>query len=885
MTAGDDRAASAAGGGLGELAPGTVIGGYQIDGVAGRGGMGIVYRATQLSLGRTVALKVIDPHLAADPSFRRRFEDESALAASLDHPNVVTIHEAGEDQGRLYVSLRLVPGTDLGKLLAAEGPLDAGRAVALIAGVADALDAAHAAGLVHRDVKPSNVLVERRPGGERAFLSDFGVVKRIGADAEKTGSAGWVGSADFVAPEQVLGGAVDGRSDIYALGGVLYTALTGRAPFERPDIAGKLYASVNEPVPSVRQVRPELPAALDEVIARATAKDPSARYGDAREFAAAAQAAAAQPLPATAPSAPGGSRAADTSRPTADVGSPWWRRRAVLGAAAVVLVALIAVAVAAGSGGGKHKPSATVARRASARGRTPAKTLASSSSPRALPAGLRTFEFSPDGSTELGITIYDLRRAGPFVTLDFKATCLESSECDGGFGFAFAFYEGEGTFGSNSLGGIRLLDPINDTVYRPVQDASQDVWQSKLDISLLGSPSQLLWVKFPAPPASVTDLDVLFSNGGPQVSAVPITTASTGPPQSEVGRGVEIPGPATFAEPADSTNATGLVMPINSLRLTVGNAAGADAESGNSTTVTLDADVLFKFGKSTLTPAATATLQHVGADIAKRASGAVTVNGYTDSIGSNAFNLALSQARARAVMAALKPLTPGVGYTAHGYGEADPVAPNTKPNGTDNPAGRALNRRVTITYKVKVAAPPTPPSAAAPSANPVGATGTVVYQAPSGSDYQVRVDHLYREGNLVVADYSAKCLASYGNGCNFKSDFAAESPSQGSTGVPPIPVGATSIPGFDAPYATSDAVYLEDSSGTIYNPAQDNANLTSSPAVANTDSLGSSQGPKPFESLWAYFPAPPADVTTVSFVLPGGKVRIGGVAVERSAGA
>jgi outer membrane protein OmpA-like peptidoglycan-associated protein len=420
-------------------------------------------------------------------------------------------------------------------------------------------------------------------------------------------------------------------------------------------------------------------------------------------------------------------------------------------------------------------------------------------------------------------------------------------------------------------------------VYRPVQDASQNVWQSTLDISLSSSPSQLLWVKFPAPPVSVTDVDVLFSNGGPQVSAVPIATASTGPSASEVGRGVEIPGPATFAEPADSTNASGLVMPINSLRLTVGNAAGADAESANSTTVTLDADVLFRFGKATLTPAATATLQHVGADIAKRASGAVTVNGYTDSIGSNAFNLALSEARARAVVAALKPLTPGVGYTAHGYGEADPVAPNTMPNGADNPAGRALNRRVTVTYKVKVAAPPTPPSAAAPAANPAGATGTVVYRAPSGSDYQVRVDHLYREGNLVVADYSAKCLASYGNGCNFKTDFTAESPSQGSTDVPPIPVSATSIPGFDAPYGSSDAVYLEDSSGTIYNPVQDNANLNSSPAVANTDSLGSSEGPKPFESLWAYFPAPPANITTVSFVLPGGKVRIGGVAVEPSA--
>jgi outer membrane protein OmpA-like peptidoglycan-associated protein len=910
MTAGDDRAASAAGGALGELVPGTVIGGYQIDGVAGRGGMGIVYRATQLSLGRTVALKVIDPHLAADPGFRRRFEDESALAASLDHPSVVTIHEAGEDQGRLYVSMRLVPGTDLGKLLAAEGPLEAGRAVALIAGVADALDAAHAAGLVHRDVKPSNVLVERRPGGERAFLSDFGVVKRIGADAEKTGSAGWVGSADFVAPEQVLGGAVDGRSDIYALGGVLYTALTSRVPFDRPDIAGKLYASVNEPVPSVRRVRPELPAGLDEVIARATAKDPGARYATAAEFAAAAQAAAAQAPPATAPSAPAtpplatpppatpasaasapaGSRPAATRRATDGIGSRRWRGGAALGAAAValaalivVLGALIVVVGAAGSGGAKHKPPAGATRRASVRSRTPAKTPASSSAPRALPAGLRTIEFSPDGSEEIGITIYDLRRTGPFVTLDFKAACLAGSGCEQGTGFAFNFYEGEGTFGSNSLGGIRLLDPINDKVYRPVQDAGQNVWQSTLDISLVSSPSQLLWVKFPAPPPSVTHLDVLFSNGGPQVSAMPITTASVGPSRSEVGPGVEIPGPATFAEPPDSTNASGLVMPINTLRLTVGNAAGAEAESGNSTTVTLNTDILFKFGKSTLTAAATATLQHVGADIAKRATGTVIVDGYTDSIGTVPFNLTLSQARAQAVVAALKPFASSVSYTAHGYGEADPVAPNTKPNGSDNPAGRALNRRVTISYDVKVAAAPTPPAATTSSANPAGATGTVVYNALSGSAYQIRVDDLYREGNLVVAHYSAKCLASYGNGCNFKTDFAAESSSQRSADGPPIPASQNDIPGFNTPYATSDAVYLEDAAGTIYDPAQDDANLTSSPAVANTDSLGSSEGPKPFESLWAYFPAPPANVTTMSLVLPGGKARISGVAVEPSA--
>jgi outer membrane protein OmpA-like peptidoglycan-associated protein len=869
----------------GELTPGTIVGGYRIEAVAGRGGMGVVYRATQLSLDRAVALKVINPALAADPAFRERFRRESALAASLDHPNVVTVHEAGEDAGRLYVSMRFVPGTDLGGLLAAEGPLQPAPAVGFIGGVARALDAAHAAGLVHRDVKPSNVLVERRGDDNQAFLSDFGVVKRTGQDAERTGSAGWVGSADFVAPEQVLGDPVDGRADIYALGGVLYTALTGKVPFERPDLAGKLYASVNEAVPSLHDLRPELPAALDDVIARATAKDPSARYGTAGEFAAAARAAADGTAPATSahPSRVAGPPPAPAlATPLAERLS---RRRVVAIGGGILLAAIVAiVVVSAASGGGHHNPPAAAAKHSKSSAEAVTQTVASGRPSGAQLAGEKTFQFSPDGTKQVQVTIYDLRRDGPFLTLDFKATCVSEGCSDGFDAFAFAFYEGEGTFDAGSLAGIKLLDPVNKKVYRAVQDAGQNVWQSKLDISLVGSPSQLLWVKFPAPPASVTKLDVLFPIGGPQLPDLPITTASAGPSAAQVGHGVEADPPSTFAKPPTSTDTDGLVLPVNSLVLTVGNRSGADQESPTSATVTLNTDVLFKFAKATLTQAASATLRRVAADITRRAAGPVGVDGYTDSIGADAVNIPLSEARARAVVGALRRLTPGVTYTAHGHGSDDPVAPNTNPNGSDDPAGRALNRRVTIKYKVKAPAPPSPPATQAASPTASGnAAQTVTYRAPTGSEYQVRVDHIYRDGDLVVAEFSAKCLASYNNGCNWKYDFGAESPSQGSADVPPVPESADSIPGFNAAYSSVDAVYLQDSLGSIYDPTHDDANLSNSPAVANAESLGSTNGPKLFERLWAYFPAPPASTTTLSFVLPGGKTRIPDVPVEAGA--
>src|SRR4051812_31221038 len=249
------------------LAPGATFAGYRIDGVAGRGGMGVVYRATELALDRPVALKLVAPELAQDERFRRRFLNEPRLAAALDHPNVVPIYQAGEHEGRLYLAMRYVPGSDLKTLLEREGALAPDRALALLGQVADALDAAHRRGLVHRDVKPGNVLVDE---DGHAYLTDFGITKRLGGDTTDTG--GMVGTLDYVAPEQIRGGQVDGRADQYALACVLYECLAGTPPFRRESEGETLWAHMQEAPPALAG----LPA-LDPVLARGLAKDPKNR--------------------------------------------------------------------------------------------------------------------------------------------------------------------------------------------------------------------------------------------------------------------------------------------------------------------------------------------------------------------------------------------------------------------------------------------------------------------------------------------------------------------------------------------------------------------------------------------------------------------------------
>jgi YVTN family beta-propeller protein len=263
------------------LTTGSILGDFQVESELGRGGMGVVYRATQISLGRPVALKVIASALTDQIGFRERFVRESRLAASLDHPNVIPVYAAGEHEGVLYIAMRYVDGTDLRTVLRKEHRLDPLRSAGVIAQVASALDAAHERGLVHRDVKPANLLVAARGGGEHVYLTDFGLTKRSTSDSSLTAAGEWVGTLDYVAPEQVRGDPIDGRADVYALGCVLYEMLTGTVPFPRENDLAKLWAHISDDVPSALDLAPDTPPALAAVTERAMAKDPNDRFPEA----------------------------------------------------------------------------------------------------------------------------------------------------------------------------------------------------------------------------------------------------------------------------------------------------------------------------------------------------------------------------------------------------------------------------------------------------------------------------------------------------------------------------------------------------------------------------------------------------------------------------
>ena len=287
---------------------GSIFAGHRIEAVAGRGGMGVVFRATDLALERPVALKLIAANAAQDPVFRTRFEHECRAAAAIDHPHAVEVFHAGEVDGVLFVTMRYVEGTDLGALLAEGKPLAPERAVAIVAQVAGALDAAHAHGLVHRDVKPTNVLIAYRDGSEHAFLTDFGLTKRLEAEEGLTRPGFAMGTADYMAPEQARGDTVDGRADVYALACVLYKSLTGTAPFVRESDLEKMLAHLRDAPPSLLETRPDLPPALDEALQQALAKDRDDRPESAGAFAQTVLAALGDGEPAEPPARPGALR-------------------------------------------------------------------------------------------------------------------------------------------------------------------------------------------------------------------------------------------------------------------------------------------------------------------------------------------------------------------------------------------------------------------------------------------------------------------------------------------------------------------------------------------------------------------------------------------------
>src|SRR4051794_17873965 len=275
-----------------ELHAGDEFAGHRIEGVLGRGGMGVVYRAVDLRLNRVVALKLIAPALSADEEFRRRFQRESQVAASVRQPNVVTIYQAGEADGLLFVTMELIHGTDLRGMIAERGRIDLATASEIVTQISHALDAAHASGLVHRDVKPANVLIAAA-APLHVYLTDFGLTKRTSSQTGITKTGLFVGTIDYAAPEQIKGWPVDARADVYALGCMLFEMVAGQPPFRRENEYATMYAHTSDPPPALSSTAAGVSAALDAAVDRALAKEPENRFQSAGDFARAVAAAVA----------------------------------------------------------------------------------------------------------------------------------------------------------------------------------------------------------------------------------------------------------------------------------------------------------------------------------------------------------------------------------------------------------------------------------------------------------------------------------------------------------------------------------------------------------------------------------------------------------------
>jgi len=362
-----------------ELAEGDEFAGYRIESRLSRGGMGVLYLALESGLERRVALKLIAPEAAADEVFARRFAEESKIAASIEHPNVVPIYAAGEESGVPYIAMRYVAGADLAKRLARQGRLDPAAAVEIVAQVGNGLDAIHAAGLVHRDVKPANVLLSADEA-VHAYITDFGVARNVSTESGLTQTGRFVGTLDYVAPEQISGGEIDARADVYALGCLLFKLLTGEVPFPRDGEAARLYAHLNDPPPAPSLYVPECSMALDDVVIRAMSKSPDDRYPSAGDLGRAAQAALRGEQPAlpertvaTGMAATGTAETvagepAEPTAPTRRTAPPQQtaatrmlapkRRRLALGLGVAALVAMAGIAIAISATGGGSEPNA-----------------------------------------------------------------------------------------------------------------------------------------------------------------------------------------------------------------------------------------------------------------------------------------------------------------------------------------------------------------------------------------------------------------------------------------------------------------------------------------------------------------------------------------------
>ncbi len=472
------------------------------------------------------------------------------------------------------------------------------------------------------------------------------------------------------------------------------------------------------------------------------------------------------------------------------------------------------------------------------------------------------------------LSIYDLRRQGPYVVLDFGITCQAPGiGCDTRFDFSLPLSSPVKSAGVNEPSGIALVDPVTDKEYGVVYDAQLHPQASELPFQSINDSSlHLAWVKFPAPPSTTHALDLVFPDAGPQVANVPLSDTPAPLPTS-LGPNGTAAKPGEGAQPADSTSTAGMTLPITNLITTDGNAAGSDAESADKATITLRTDVLFQFAKSNLTARAKAILTPLAAKIKSRAVGPVEVTGYTDSIGTDQVNIPLSHARAAAVVAALAPALPGVTLHANGLGSADPVAPNTKADGSDNPAGRALNRRVTIAFPVKALTPAAPPIAAPAAAAPAGAARSVDFQVPgSPNRWQVVINSFSRESNLAVMKLSITCTVQAG--CDGATDFI------GSQSVPPVTFRQNFLAQPFSAFWSLGGFYLTDpATGTEYIPVYQAA------ADPLTSLISANMAAGETWSAWIYFSAPPPSTTAVTVSLPGGSPKIADVPITTATSA
>jgi Protein kinase domain len=390
---------------------GTEFAGYRIEGLLGRGGMGVIYRAEHPRLGATIALKVMEPELAMDEVFRERFVREARAAARIRHPNIIPIYDAGEWHGDLYIAMRYIEGDDLRSVLRKDGALPTDQTYVIGLQIASALDAAHRSGLIHRDVKPGNILIEAGPDPDSApiaYLADLGLTKHVDSQSGVTDSGELLGTIDYVAPEQISGLRVDGRADVYSLACVLFECLTGAVPYVRENQAAVLWAHLHDEVPRATTMNPSLPEAVDAALARGMAKSPEDRFSTARELVMALEA----PLEAVAAAAPDGvetrpmrgSPSAATAPTTAAAGRRGGRR-----SLAFALIAGVVLGSAAAAGVGFLLSDSETA--------TPPTT-----SPRAEPA--------PDGETiteaRAAMTAFD-RELLKNVPDELRASCRHAS--------------------------------------------------------------------------------------------------------------------------------------------------------------------------------------------------------------------------------------------------------------------------------------------------------------------------------------------------------------------------------------------------------------------------------------------------------------------------